>query len=150
MKIINGNLLDSDADIIAHQVNCQSKMGSGVAKAIRDKYPEVYKEYMTFKPKVLGKTQIVMCNDGKCVANLYAQENYGYDGKQYTDTKALFQCLVKLREFAKMTRKETVAMPYGIGCGLGGASWEEVESILKVIFKENNGVKLELWKLDRA
>ncbi len=36
-KYIKGNLLDHDGPI-AHGVNCQGKMNSGVAKAIRDKY----------------------------------------------------------------------------------------------------------------
>lgn len=42
IKFIEGNLLDSTTDIICHQVNCQGKMSSGVAKAIREKYPKVY------------------------------------------------------------------------------------------------------------
>ena len=33
-------------DYIVHQVNCQGKMGSGVAKRIKDEYPVVYKNYM--------------------------------------------------------------------------------------------------------
>lgn len=147
MKIINGNLLDTNADIIAHQVNCQGKMGSGVAKAIREKYPEVYEEYLKFETKKLGKVQVVFCNDGMLVANLYGQDKYGYDGKQYTDTQALFKCFVKLREFAKSIGKHSIAMPYGIGCGLGGADWQEVCGILEVAFKEEYGIELELWKL---
>ena len=42
----NGNLLDSSADIIAHQTNCSGSMNSGVAKAIKEKYPRVYEQYM--------------------------------------------------------------------------------------------------------
>lgn len=40
-----GNILDSGADVICHQVNCQGAMNSGVAKAIREKWPVVYKAY---------------------------------------------------------------------------------------------------------
>ena len=36
IKIIDGDLLNSEADIICHQVNCQGKMNSGVAKQIRE------------------------------------------------------------------------------------------------------------------
>ena len=32
----NGNILDSGADIICHQVNCRGVMGSGVAKQIKE------------------------------------------------------------------------------------------------------------------
>ena len=37
IKHITGNVLDSDAPIIAHQVNCMGVMGAGVAKCIREK-----------------------------------------------------------------------------------------------------------------
>ena len=38
IKIIDGNLFDSKAKIIAHQVNCQGKMNSGVAKEVRQRF----------------------------------------------------------------------------------------------------------------
>ena len=45
IKVVKGNLLDATEAIIAHQVNCQKKMNSGVAKAIREKYPIVFDIY---------------------------------------------------------------------------------------------------------
>jgi hypothetical protein len=41
VKIVKGDLLKSDCQYIAHGVNCQGVMNSGIAKQIRDKYPEV-------------------------------------------------------------------------------------------------------------
>ena len=46
MHHIIGNLLDTNCQYICHQVNCQGKMNSGVAKIIRDKWPEVYTQYL--------------------------------------------------------------------------------------------------------
>ena len=34
LKIIDGDIFASGADIIAHQTNCQGVMGSGVAKQV--------------------------------------------------------------------------------------------------------------------
>lgn len=45
IKHITGNVLDSDAPIIAHQVNCMGVMGAGVAKCIREKYPDIMFTY---------------------------------------------------------------------------------------------------------
>jgi len=42
MKTIDCNLLDAPADIIGHCCNCFCTMGSGVAAAIKAKYPEAY------------------------------------------------------------------------------------------------------------
>ena len=42
---IDGDLLEiqktMNLDVICHQVNCQGKMASGIAKQIRDTYPQV-------------------------------------------------------------------------------------------------------------
>jgi O-acetyl-ADP-ribose deacetylase (regulator of RNase III) len=47
MEIIykTGNLLDAQTDVIAHQVNCQGVMGSGVAAEVKKRYPEAFNSY---------------------------------------------------------------------------------------------------------
>lgn len=45
IEIIEGNLFDTDAKFICHQVNCMGKMGSGVALQVRQRFPHVYEEY---------------------------------------------------------------------------------------------------------
>ena len=44
IKTVVGDLLDATEDIIVQQVNCRSVMGSGVAKAIYTRWPEVKTE----------------------------------------------------------------------------------------------------------
>src|SRR5262249_59439701 len=39
LKIISGNLLDSDCQYIAHQCNCYSRRGAGLASAIFKIFP---------------------------------------------------------------------------------------------------------------
>lgn len=105
IKIIEGNLFDSKAKIIAHQVNCQGKMNSGVAKEVRQRYPHVYRDYALLceslsdhTEKLLGTMQLIHMDEnethskylpyqGRYIANLYAQNRYGYDGAQYTNIK---------------------------------------------------------------
>ena len=73
IKFYNGDLLDSTAGIIAHQVNARGVMGSGVALAIKTKYPEVFKSYREFFETgnlKLGKVDFAKTNDGKIVANI--------------------------------------------------------------------------------
>lgn len=45
VKVVDGDLFSTKAKYICHQVNCQGKMGSGVARQIREKYPTVYQWY---------------------------------------------------------------------------------------------------------
>ena len=139
INYIKGNLLDSDCNFICHQVNCQGKMGSGIAKQIRDRWPEVYSNYArVVDSKMLGKIQILYIEDAniprQCVVNMFAQENYGYDGVRYTSYDAFWNCLNELKN--QIPRGATIAFPYKIGCGLGGANWEIIEKMIDVVFKD--------------
>lgn len=57
IKFVNGNILtfpERDEDtIICHQVNCKGVMGAGLAKQIRDKWPDVYDRYRLIAPASL-------------------------------------------------------------------------------------------------
>lgn len=121
IKIIEGDLFDTNAKFICHQVNCAGKMGSGVALQIRQKYPHVYKEYEKVASEdMLGEVQIIPVNskfighepgdiwcgmkvkgfrETQWICNLFAQKSYGYDGKQYTSNEALRQCFKNLQEW---------------------------------------------------
>lgn len=144
IKIVNGNILNASEDIICHQVNCQGVMGSGLAKQIRSKYPEVfdqYKEYckyIQYPKQLLGKALPVKCWDGKIVFNLFGQLYYGKDGKQYTDYDALRECFKNIKrsvlfETGDLYHK-TIAIPFQIGCGLAGGSWNIVYNIIEDVF----------------
>ena len=146
IKVVKGNLLDATETIIAHQVNCQKKMNSGVAKAIRDKYPEVFDEYLNTEPK-LGTVGYISVNR-RYVANMYAQDMYGYDGKQYTDYEAFRKCcksIVNECRLSKHMKKEfNVAMPYKIASDRGGADWDK---IMDILLEEFTDVDLTLYKI---
>lgn len=93
MIILKGDLLETPFEIIAHQVNCQGKMNSGVAKQIREKFPWAYDDYITSLKQcgadyMFGKSQVIWQN-GHTIFNIFGQYNYGYDGKQYTSYNAL-------------------------------------------------------------
>lgn len=152
IKIIDGDLLTSNTDIIAHQVNCKGAFNSGVAKAIRDYDVQVYKDYHSFcsintPEQLLGSVRYFQSNiDARIYANLFAQKSYGYDGKQYTDINALRKCFENLRSYAGLENM-SIAMPYKIGCVRGGANWEEVHQMIEDIFYDCN---VELWRLDKG
>lgn len=151
IKIMEGNLFDTTAPIIAHQVNCRGVMGSGVAKQVKKKYPEAFKEYTMLcssvpEEKLLGFAQPCFI-EGKIIVNLFGQEKYGYDGKQYTSTKSLQNAFIELRKIAEWTSNDVIAMPYKIGCARGGADWDkEVFPMIRLIFLESD-IDIELWKL---
>lgn len=137
MKIIKKDLLTVERGIIVHQVNCQGAMNSGVAKAIRDKWPEVYLEYLDVcnnyrnnKMKLLGEVSFVEVEDNLIVANLFGQFSYGYDGKRYTSYGAYEKALPFLEIHAKNTYKLPLFFPYKIGSDRGGANFEFIKELI--------------------
>lgn len=152
-KVINGDLLNAHVDFICHQVNCQGKMGSGVAKAIRDKYIAVYEQYRAYvnkvvdKSKLLGHVQFIqVSNDPEVkpyyVVNMFTQLDFGYDGKQYTSYEAFKMALAEIN---KNCAGYEVAFPWKIGCVRGGADWN---TVLNMICTELTDVKsITFYKL---
>jgi len=141
IRFVQGDLLRGDVDVIAHQVNCQGVMGSGVARQVRELYPEAYHEYCRLVSqyqdcaKLLGTTQLVACRDANGqsiqIANLFGQCSFGRDGRQYTDYDALHRCLRTLKNFADATEFKRIGIPYHMGCGLGGGDWDTVSQIIQ-------------------
>ena len=152
---LEGDLLQKqkeyNIDIICHQVNCQGKMGSGIAKKIRDTYPHIYETYRQKcleidKPNLLlGEIQCISIdkdNSCKCmqhpqVCNMFAQDTYGYDNKRYTSYDAFYECLNKLKILGENWRL-SLGFPYNIGCCRGGADWRIIENMIKTVLKNCN------------
>lgn len=158
IKYIDGNLFDSDADIICHQVNCQGKMGSGVALEVKKRYPHVYEDYRLHYNKFGLKLGTVILVDiredeSQCIANLCAQENYGYDNNKYTDYNSLRKCFESLitdiedDQFDKTpTKGRTIAFPYKMSCDRGGGDWDIVSKMIEDTFEDYN---VEIWRLQK-
>jgi len=149
VKEIKGNLLDTDLNYIAHGVNCQNKMGSGVAKVLFTEYPKVKADYhrmiqetqallINGNEDYLGTVQPVEVKDGRTIFNLFTQENYGYDGKLYLSYQAVIEVFDILTN--KCNNMNAIAIPK-IGCGLAGGDWE----IVKKIINRSTGDKLDVY-----
>lgn len=101
IRNISGDVTAPIKGIIGHGVNCQGVMGSGVALAIRNKFPKAYAEYLALcarkKPEdLLGTTQLVQITDDLYVANMFTQLNFGGDGKVYASLDAVRTACVAL------------------------------------------------------
>lgn len=143
----NEDIRKTNCTAIIHGCNAQGKMASGVAKAIRDKWPEAYESYMSwgyYSGYRLGDVIFTKTDDGKTIGNLITQENYGYDGKTYANEDAIRIALQNFVLHWKSINEEKCLIGYPpiasskIGCGLGGLKWEDVSKIYEEISKEHN------------
>ena len=146
MIILEGNLLDTPFEIIAHQVNCMGVMNGGIAKQIREKYPVVYTEYKrNLQPPgsseyMFGRSQIIFCAR-HTIFNIFGQFKYGTD-RQYTDYNAVKSAFEDALDTYRGDNDHqiTIAIPHGFGCGLAGGDWDTMVNILETLEKQENVV----------
>lgn len=156
MEIIykKGNLLDAQTNVIAHQVNCQGVMGSGVAKQIKEKWPNVFKEYARYCEDrwhhlLLQSCVMVQINDTQYVANLFGQATYGREAKRYTSYDAVYESLVRLMTHMTTKQLQSVAFPYKMSSDRGGADWNVILAMIESVFKNTN-ISVEIWELEQS
>jgi len=148
-----GDILASGAPLIVHQVNCLGLMGAGLAKQIHEKYPVVFTKYKKKCDRaqasnkrfdLLGQAQFVKAPDGTIIVNLFGQYSVGRTGRR-TDYAALEHGFNSVVNYAVEEDISVVAIPYKIGCGLGGGDWAIVSDIIKSQFEEYEGT-IRFWE----
>lgn len=149
---IKADIFTVKCDAIIHQANCFHTMGSGIARTIRELFPEAYAaDCQTIKgsPEKMGKFSVAQVKNPDYpnighIVNLYSQFNFGKE-ERHTRYDALHDGLLDLRE---RTRKKaqgalrTFAIPHRIGCNRGGGDWNVVEAIIKSVFGNESDFKV--------
>ena len=150
IKIIDGNIFDTTAPYIVHQVNAKGVMGAGLAKDIRaDIGGQGFTKYRNYVLEngidSLGKVIPTksLTNPNRVYFNLVGQNSYGTD-KQYTDYEALTRGIQAINN--KLAPGTRIAIPYGMGAGLGGGDWNTIEDIIK---KYATNLNVELYKFKK-
>lgn len=156
IRIVRGDLLLANENLIGHQTNCMGAMNSGVARAVREAYPHVFTQYRELvkqhngiedlRRDLLGKVQAIKVNDEQWVCNIFGQYTYGYDGSKYTYEEELFKGFKILRQRAE-SKDLTVALPYKIGAYRGGGDWNVITDMLLTAF---DGYEVTLYKLHKG
>jgi O-acetyl-ADP-ribose deacetylase (regulator of RNase III) len=151
-----GDLLKCEEKILMHGCNAQGVMGAGIAKAIRDKYPEAFEQYkkaVSWNKKhgvplsdLLGRVIWIPCND-KIILDAITQEFYGRDAKRYVSYKAVRQAIgntnstieiiaSKVPKSLQSVLGTSITLPYPfalpkIGAGLAKGDWNIIEAIIE-------------------
>lgn len=164
IQIIKGDLLEADVQYICHQVNCQGKMNSGIAKSIREKWPIAYEEYIawykTWEEKsiemcvfkdlistselMLGNIYVAKVSINQSVIHMASQEFYGYNNKRYTSYDAFWNCLEKIKE--EVPKGSSLGFPWKIASDRGGANWTVIFAMIKEAFSED--YEVQIYKLE--
>ena len=132
MKYIDGDLIKLASqgmfDVIGHGCNCFHSMGAGIAKSIKQAFPEALMadQFSRYGDKnKLGTFTHVDYGDF-IVLNLYTQFNYG-SNKINVDYDTVRNCM---KEIKRKYSGKRIGLPF-IGCGLAGGDWNIVSKIIE-------------------
>ena len=138
IKYFEGSIFDAPVNIIIHQSNVYQKMGAGIAKQIKEKYPEAYeadlKTYYADNDKIGTYSYAVSNKDGKIIINMYSQ--LGIGDSVETSYDAMYKALSLI--CSKNSKNKTIGIPYGMGCGLARGNWIIVEAVIKAVFEKTD------------
>lgn len=147
IKYITGDVTKTELNHIAHGVNCQDAMGSGVARSLFLRWSKVKSEYHRYNsyfkdtPELLlGKVHKIKVEQDRYVYNCYTQFYYGYQNERLVNYAAIVRAF---ETFVDWDLKQ-IAIPK-IGCGLAGGEWKFVEQLIN----DTVGDKLEVWVYER-
>lgn len=136
---LEGDLLLSKAELLAHGVAPNDDWKSGLALALRERFPGMHKDFRNFchqnnpKPGSLWLWQGV---DGKGqkvrIANLMTQEPParvgGHPGR--AKTEHVNHALHELKKLIEAEKIGSVALPR-LATGVGGLDWAHVEPLIR-------------------
>lgn len=132
MKIVQGDLIElakqGHFDVIVHGCNCLCVMNSGIAKQIRENFPNAYlADLDTLKRENKLGTYSKAITGELTILNAYTQYKYGRDKNVvYADYKAIAQVF---KSIAKHFPDKRIGYPK-IGAGLANGNWDVIKDII--------------------
>ena len=130
-----GDILLSKAQCIAHGVAPNDPFDSGLALALRERWPAMVKDFRHYTHQVHprpGEIWMWGAVGGVRIANLLTQEGdhaHGARPGRATVTN-VHQCLRRLRHEVEQGEITSLALPK-LATGVGGLTWAEVEPLVQ-------------------
>ena len=157
---MHGDVFCQNADVVAHQVNCEGIMNGGIAKFIRQRYMHMsdFHRYQKLC-EVNGKMNlghVFYCRSAEIdrmkpfvIANCFGENKiHPAGGGPVTNYEALRQCLRNVADVSRKHQFHIIAVPAKIGCGLAGGDWNYVKNdILYPLFQDLPDITLIIASL---
>ena len=144
MKIVKGNLIDlaeaGDFDIIVQGCNCHCTMGSGIAREIRERYPQAYMadlatesgDYNKLGTYTMAPSSFYPPESKFVIINAYTQYNFngsGVNGGVFNDVFEYDSFKLILQKLAYLYPTARFGFPM-IGMGLAGGNKTRIMALL--------------------
>ena len=135
IKQVSGDILLSKARVIAHGVAPNDDHAQGLAHALREHAPAMYKDFRhyckTQHPKA-GEIWAWAGADGQQIVALFTQTAAYHPGERpgRATLSNVNHALAALRQYLTREKVTSVALPR-LSTGVGGLDWEEVRPAIE-------------------
>jgi O-acetyl-ADP-ribose deacetylase (regulator of RNase III) len=155
---VMGDLLETqNCQVICHQCNLYHTFGAGIAKSIKDKFPEAYVQDRATSygdPKKLGSYSSARVSDPQGTSILYIINLYCQDGIGGQDRRTSYDAMVKVLEtlhshllaLRKKGKLYSLGIPYKMGAGLANGNWNIIRAIIESVF-ETSPMSVYIYRL---
>lgn len=151
-NIINivGDVRDAQSGVILHGCNNQGVMGSGVALAIAEKWPDAKRVYLSmFRSRHivhLGEVSYYRVDSGLFIANGITQSGYGHIGK-FAKPEAISKCLKDVSHFISGKNIAHIVHMPKIGSDRGGLDFDsEVLPVIREVALDNPHITFVIYE----
>ncbi|MEQ1580810.1 MAG: Appr-1-p processing protein [Steroidobacteraceae bacterium] len=132
---VSGDILLSKANVIAHGVSPNDDFHQGLALALREKWPAMYKDFRHYektKSPESGGIWAWMGADGKVIVNLFTQAPAATAGGRPgpASVKYVGHALKALAQLAVAEKWSSLALPR-LATGVGGLDWNDVKPLVQ-------------------
>jgi len=147
IKLVEGNLLEADAEALVNTVNCVGYMGKGIALQFKQAYPENFRFYAkACRDGAVQPGRMLVCDTGQVVNPKYIinfpTKRHWRANSRLEDIEA---GLTALGDEIRTRSIKSVAVP-PLGCGHGGLSWSVVRPLIEATLKTLEDVEILLYE----
>ena len=136
LKEVAGDILLTKAEALAHGVAPNDNFANGLALALREQWPSMYKDFrhysQTFSPKA-GEWWSWAGVGGVRIVNLFTQEaavGHGASHPGRATIENVNHCLKALCKVIEVEKFKSVALPR-LATGVGGLDWKDVKPLME-------------------
>lgn len=128
IKVLIGNLFESNAQTLVNTVNCVGVMGKGIAQEFKKRFPEMYQEYIGLcNSRQIRPGMPYHYSDmfGVSIINFPTKDHWRAMSRLDDIKKGLDIFVAKYKDWGI----KSVAFP-PLGCGNGGLDWQVVGPVI--------------------
>ncbi len=147
IRIIKGNIFNSNMKTIVNTVNCVGFMGAGIALDYKRRYPDMHEEYkINCKNNDINIGELSIYKKSKpWILNFPTKIHY----KDPSKISYIEKGLNKFIDIYEDEEIDSIAFPQ-LGSSLGGLDWDDVLKVMLRYLQRLNNIDIEIYEYDPA